>query len=257
MELVQYHVNERIASLTLNRPDKRNALNDEMVEALADAFARAAADDEVKVIILKAAGNVFCAGADLAYLQQLQQNSYEENLVDSERLAALFNQIYRMEKVVIAQIGGHAIAGGCGLATICDIAFSVPSAKFGYTEVKIGFIPAIVSLFLIRKTGETRAKELLLSGRLIDAETARQYNLINFLVAEEALEAQVTEYARMLCDTASGQSLALTKRLFTRLPELSLANGLQYAAEMNAEARGSDDCQRGIAAFLRKEEIKW
>jgi methylglutaconyl-CoA hydratase len=257
MNLVLYDVKDHIAYLTLNRPDKRNALNSEMVEELIKAFSRASADEQAKVIILKANGKVFCAGADLAYLQQLQNNSFEENLADSSQLAMLFQLIYTLNKVVIAQIHGHAIAGGCGLATVCDFSFSVPDASFGYTEVKIGFIPAIVSLFLLRKTGETRARELLLSGELISAEKAKSYNLINYVVEADALEEQVHTFARQLCEKNSAQSMALTKQLISDIQSYSLEEGLAYAAHMNAKARESEDCKKGIAAFVNKEEIKW
>lgn len=257
MSLVLYEVKEQIAYLTLNRPDKRNALNNEMVLALTEAIKNAAEDHAAKVIILKANGKVFCAGADLAYLQQLQNNSFEENLADSSRLANLFHLIYTLDKVVIAQIHGHAIAGGCGLATICDFSFSVPEANFGYTEVKIGFVPAIVSLFLIRKTGETRARELLLSGELISAEKAESYNLINYVVQAAELEERVFTFARQLCEKNSAQSMALTKRLIADVQTLNLQGGLAYAAQMNAKARESEDCKKGIAAFVNKEEIKW
>src|SRR6478609_2823790 len=188
MAFIQYETKNRIAYITLNRPEKRNALNYDVVTELKNAFDRAESDDECKVVILRANGNVFCAGADLEYLQQLQANTYQENLEDSTHLMQLFYQIYTLKKVVIAQIHGHAIAGGCGLVTVCDFAFAVPEAKLGYTEVKIGFIPAIVKVFLLRKIGEAKAKELLLTGDLISAQEARDFGLINYIVSPEELE---------------------------------------------------------------------
>ncbi len=158
---IEYAVADRIGYITLNRPDKRNALSFDLVKELKEAFARAEDDAAVKVIVLRANGEAFCAGADLAYLQNLQKFSHVENLADSNHLKELFLQIYILKKVVIAQVQGHALAGGCGLATVCDFSFSVPEAKFGYTEVKIGFIPAIVMVFLIRKIGEGKARHLL------------------------------------------------------------------------------------------------
>lgn len=255
--MVLYEVSERIAYITLNRPDKRNALNDEMVEALYAAFCRAEEDEQAKVVVLRARGKAFCAGADLAYLQQLQKNSYEENLADSSRLKALFHKIYTLKKTVIAQVQGHAIAGGCGLATVCDVTFSVPEAKFGYTEVKIGFIPAIVSLFLLRKIGEGRAKELLLSGRLIDAQEALALGLVHRVVEADRLETEVKAYALQLCTQNSASSMELTKRMIAEIQERTLEQGLQYAAQMNAMARETDDCRRGIAAFLEKNPLEW
>ncbi|WP_242920446.1 enoyl-CoA hydratase/isomerase family protein [Pontibacter liquoris] len=254
---VTYHVQERVGYITLARPEKRNALNFEVVLELKRAFAKAEDDDVCKVIVLRAEGQVFCAGADLEYLQQLQQNDYHENLADSTHLMELFRLIYTLKKVVIAQIHGHAIAGGCGLATICDFGFTVPEAKFGYTEVKIGFIPAIVNVFLLRKIGEARAKQLLLTGDLISAEEAARYGLVNFVVPAAELEARVFDFAQKLCTENSRQSMEVTKEMIARVQGMSLEEGLQYAAEMNAVARGSDDCQRGIAAFLNKEPLNW
>lgn len=248
---------DRIGYLELNRPDKRNALNAELVNALKIAISEFENDKEVKVLVIKAAGRVFCSGADLAYLQSLQTNTYEENLEDSNNLKELFYKIYTSPKIIIAQIQGHALAGGCGLATVCDFSFAVPEAKFGYTEVKIGFVPAIVKVFLLRKIGEGKAKQLLLDGDLIDAKEAQSMGLINWVVEPEDLEKKVYAYAQKLIIQNSEQSMALTKEMIGRVQEKSLEDGLDYAAAMNARARGSEDCKKGIAAFLNKEHISW
>jgi methylglutaconyl-CoA hydratase len=257
MENIIYEVNERICYITLNRPEKRNALSYELVSELKEAFGRAEKDEQAKVIIFKANGPAFCAGADLGYLQQLQKNTFEENVADSNHLKELFYRIYTLSKVVIAQIQGHALAGGCGLATVCDFSFAVPEARFGYTEVRIGFIPAIVKVFLLRKIGEGRAKELLLSGDLISAETAFAYNLINKVVPSEEIENHVKSFAQNLVKLNSGQSMALTKEMISNVQSLNLEDALDYASKMNASARGSDDCKKGIAAFLNKEKLEW
>jgi methylglutaconyl-CoA hydratase len=257
MNMVEYTVKERIGRITLNRPDKRNALSPEVVEGLKQAFDRAAKDDQVKVIVLNAAGEAFCAGADLAYLQQLQNFSFEENLTDSNQLKELFLNIYTHPKVVIAQVQGHALAGGCGLASICDWVFAVPEAKFGYTEVRIGFIPALVSVFLLRKLGEGAARELLLSGELIAAERAQAIGLINRVVSADKLEAEVNDFASRLIAANSADSMKLTKKLIAEVQGMNLTQALQHAAESNAHARGTNDCKRGIEAFLNKEKIIW
>lgn len=257
MKLVEYAVRSRIGLVTINRPEKRNALSHELVAELTEAFEKAEIDENVKVIILKANGDAFCAGADLTYLQQLQKFSFEENLQDSTRLKELFLKIYTHPKIVIAQVQGHALAGGCGLATVCDFAYAVPQAKFGYTEVKIGFIPAIVTVFLLRKIGEAKSKELLLSGELISAEQAVQIGLINGLAEPEKLETDVWEVAQKLVDGNSGQSMKLTKQLIAKVQSESLSDALNYATEMNARARSTEDCKRGIAAFLNKEKLNW
>jgi methylglutaconyl-CoA hydratase len=257
MKVVEYVVKDRVGLITLNRPEKRNALSHELVADLKEAFAKAEKDDQVKVIILKANGEAFCAGADLTYLQQLQKFSYEENLQDSNHLKELFLKIYTHPKMVIAQVQGHALAGGCGLATVCDFSYAVPQAKFGYTEVKIGFIPAIVTVFLLRKIGEARSKELLLGGELLTAEQAVQIGLINKMVPAEKLEQEVWSLAQKLVEGNSAQSMKLTKQMIAEVQSKPLEEALNYAAEMNARARGTEDCKRGIAAFLNKEKLSW
>ncbi|OAQ39636.1 methylglutaconyl-CoA hydratase [Pedobacter psychrophilus] len=254
---VNYQIINRVAFIEINRPDKRNALNAELVLQLTQCFKKAEKDENVKVIVLKAVGEVFSAGADLDYLKKLQSNSFEENLKDSNQLKDLFQLIYEQPKIVIAQVQGHAIAGGCGLASVCDFVFSVPEAKFGYTEVKIGFIPAIVAVFLLRKIGEGLTKELVFSGDLIDAERAKSINLINFIVDGELIEEEVTKYAEKLCNTTSSQSIALTKQLLNKIQDKPLEEALDFAAEMNAHARSTVDCKRGIQAFLDKNKIVW
>lgn len=257
MNMVEYSVNNRIGFITLNRPEKRNALSFEMVTELKAAFEKAEKDVQVKIIVLKAKGESFCAGADLAYLQQLQQNSFEENLEDSTHLKELFLSVYRAGKVVIAQVEGHAIAGGCGLATVCDFVFSIPEAKFGYTEVKIGFIPAIVMVFLLRKVGEQIGKELLLTGELYSAEEAREKGLINFISNAQQIESDVLMFAEKLITGNSGNSMKVTKQTIAEIQSMEINDALNFAAHKNAEVRASEDCQKGIAAFLGKEKIMW
>lgn len=257
MNTVEYKVDERVATITLNRPEKRNALSPELLTDLKTAFQQAEDDERVRAIILKANGDAFCAGADLAYLQQLQKFSYAENLQDSNHLKELFIRMYTHPKIIIAQVQGHALAGGCGLATVCDWVFAVPEAKFGYTEVKIGFIPALVSVFVVRKIGEGRARELLLGGELISAERAMLMGLINEVVEPEKLEARVREFTNRLITTNSSNSMALTKKLIADIPGRSLEDALNLAAGMNANARSTQDCKRGIEAFLNKEKIIW
>ena len=257
MEFVNYYTDDRIGYIVLNRPDKRNALNSEVVRQLQAAFQQAEADEACKVIVLKANGDVFCAGADMDYIQTLAANSYTENLNDSTQFMELFKQIYNLKKVVIAQVHGPAIAGGCGLATVCDITFAVPEATFGYTEVRIGFVPAIMSVFLVRKIGEGKTKQLLLSGDLISAAEAQALSLINFVVPTQDLERAVLTFARKLCLDNSALSLTLTKEIISHVQTMSLEDGLKYAAEQNAFARSTPDCQRGMAAFLEKKKIYW
>lgn len=256
-ELVKYRCENRIAYITLNRPEKRNALSTELVDGLKQTIRKAEQDTNCKVIVLEAEGEAFCAGADLAYLQQLQNNTFEENLADSEHLKELFLMIYESPKVFIAKIQGHALAGGSGLASVCDFSFAVPEAKLGYTEVKIGFIPAMVLVFLIRKIGEGKAKELLLSGKVMGAEKAKSYGLITEVIEAAQLSSYVDDFATKLCNEASADSLRLTKQLIAEVQHLDIQEGLSAAARKNAEARATDDCKSGIAAFLNKEKLSW
>lgn len=257
MQGITYHISNRIATITLDRPDKRNALNGEVVRELRAAFADAEADENVKVIILAGNGKAFCAGADLEYLQQLQNNTFEENLIDSKELMQLMQDIYSLEKVVIARIEGDAIAGGCGLASVADLSYTVPTAKFGYTEVRIGFVPALVSVFLVRKIGEGRARELLLTGKLITAEEAVRHGLINGVIPAETIKEEVQALAEKLCTETSGNSLKVTKQLVSAALDKSLGEALEAAARTNAETRQHPDCKKGIGAFLDKLKPVW
>jgi methylglutaconyl-CoA hydratase len=255
--LVLFEVTNRVGYITLNRPAKRNALNFEFVQEIKNTFERAEQDETCKVIVLQATGDAFCAGADLAYLQQLQQNTYAENLSDSEHLMHLFKAIYTSKKIVIAQVNGAAIAGGSGLATVCDFCFATPHSTFGYTEVKIGFVPAIVMVFLVRKVSEKMAKQLLLTGDVFEAQKALEFGLINEIVPADKIAETVFAFAQKLCVQTSAQSTGMVKEMLAQVQEITLEEGLQYAANMNAAARNTEDCKKGIAAFLTKQKLTW
>jgi methylglutaconyl-CoA hydratase len=257
METLLYHTHERVAYLTLNRPQKRNAFNAQLVTELAQAFAQAQADEQVRVVVLQANGPVFCAGADLGFLQSLQTATPAQNLADSLALMQLYRQIYRLPKPVIAAVQGPALAGGCGLATVCDLVLAAPEATFGYTEVKIGFVPAIVMVFLVRKLGEARARQLLLTAELVPAPTTHAWGLVTELVPPEQLAARTQQLAQQLAVGNSGQALAATKQLLAQVQDLPLDAALELAAQTNAQARASPDCQRGVAAFLNKTPLAW
>lgn len=252
-----YEVADRIATITLNRPEKRNAFNSLLVKELTGAIRLAEEEDEVKVIVLKANGKAFCAGADLDFLQQMQNFTEEENLADSAALGEMFMGIYRSSKVYISQIEGHAIAGGCGLASICDFSFAVPEAQFGYTEVRIGFLPAIVMAFLLRKVGETRAREWLLSGDLYPAATAEAHGLITRVIPADEIADHVRALALRLTTQNSATSLALTKKMMADIPTFPIDQAVAFAARMNAISRGTPDCKAGISAFLNKQTPTW
>ncbi len=254
---IEYTVENRVAFITLNRPDKRNALNAEMITELKKAFESAGKDTTVKLAVLRANGEAFSAGADLADLRRLQQNSFEENLADSRHLMELYRQIYFHNKLTIAQVEGPAIAGGCGLATICDLCYSIPGAKFGYPEVRIGFIPALVSVFLVRKIGEGKARELLLTGKLIPAEAAAAMGLISGVMEKATIRNKVRELADEMTVSASANAIELTKKLIANSLEEPFLEALEKAAILNAEARATEDCKKGIRAFLNRERLTW
>lgn len=256
-ELIRYAVADKVATITLNRPDKRNALSAALVAALRAALDEAAADDAVRVVVLSGEGATFSAGADLGALEVLQSASPLENLADSEHLAGLFAQLYLHPKPVIARVHGHAIAGGCGLAAVCDFALVAEGARLGFTEVRIGFVPAIVAVFVLRKLGEAAARDLLLRGGLIAAGEAARMGLVTRALPAAALDEAVAALARELAADTSASAVALTKRLLAYLPGMGLQEALAFATQANAFARATDDCQAGIAAFLNKTAPPW
>jgi methylglutaconyl-CoA hydratase len=255
--VLREEIENRICRLTLHRPEKRNALNPALVAALTERIAYHMRDSGTRVIVLEGAGEAFCAGADLAYLQEIRHNSREENIADSMRLKALYELILSGPKPVIAAVHGPALAGGCGLANACDFCFATPDASFGYTETKIGFIPALVSVFLQRKINGQQARELLLSGRILNPNEARELGMVSRIFEAENFMDEVMQFAGKLAAQNSGEAIALTKRLLWESSGLSMDEGMNLAAAMNAEARSSTDCIRGIDAFLNKEKISW
>lgn len=240
-----------IRTLTLNRPEKRNALNDGLVAALKAALKEADMDDAVRAVVIRGAGKDFCSGADLSALQKIAGASYEENLEDAKSLADLFAMPRKMRVPVIAAVHGRALAGGCGLATACDIVLSTESAVFGYPEVKIGFVPAIVTAFLRRNVSEKRAFELLTRGFEFTAQEANFLGLVNRIYPEEGFDAAVLEYASVY-EKLSSSAVRLTKKLLFQMDALNFDDSIDIGSEVNAEARMTEDCQKGIAKFLNK-----
>jgi methylglutaconyl-CoA hydratase len=255
--LVLTSISDRIGYIKLNNPEKRNALSPAIILGLKEAFFMMELNEDVKVVVLSASGKAFCAGADLAYLQQMQAFTFQENLADSHGLKNLFELVYNFPKVVIAEVQGHALAGGCGLVTVCDFAFSAPAALFGYTEVAIGFVPALVSVFLLEQIGGAKTKELLLSGELITSSKAAELGLITEVIQSEELKKTVFDFAQKLITNNSSFSMTETKMLLRELTKESRIKALNYAAELNAKARAHADCKHGIAAFISKSKPSW
>jgi methylglutaconyl-CoA hydratase len=245
-----------IATLTLNRPEKRNAISAPMIDDVLAALAAAEEDRAVRIVIFTGAGKAFCAGMDLEALQALAKQTSEQNLADSRRMAKMFHLVYNFPKPLITAVNGAAIAGGCGLATFSDFTIAVPGAKFGYTEVRIGFIPALVSVMLRRQIGEKHARDLLLTGRIIEAAEAFRLGLVTEIVPPDDLMKRAREVADMFLD-ASPTSLAMTKRLLLRYDEDQLRQQLELATQENAHIRATEDFREGVASFLEKRPPKW
>jgi methylglutaconyl-CoA hydratase len=254
---LDYEVTERVAYITLNRPEKRNAFDAILVRELAQAFATAEKSGDVRCVVLRANGPVFSAGADLAYIRDVSKYTFEENLEDSRSLMRLFMQMYGSRKPIIAQVQGPALAGGCGLATVCDIIVASSDASFGYPEARIGFVAALVMLFLVRRIGEGNARELLLTGRTLSSEEGRSIGLINKVTDPNELTATVKGYAAVLTKEVSASSVAITKEILSKVHGMDMQHALEFAARMNAATRMTGDCKRGINAFLHKEKIEW
>jgi methylglutaconyl-CoA hydratase len=244
-----------IGTITLNRPEKRNAISTQMIVELQTAL------DEIernhlRVVIITGAGKAFCAGMDLEMLAAIAQQSPQENQEDSRRMARMFRRIWSFPKPMIAAVNGYALAGGCGIATLCDFTLAAPEAKFGYTEVKIGFLPAIVSVFLTRQIGDKRARDLLLTGRLIEAQEAREIGLVNEIVAPEHLMERAHELSELLISASPG-SLARAKRLLTTAEAAEIDAELERAVLENARIRCTPDFKEGLASFLEKRKPVW
>lgn len=257
MDQIRTYKEGRRAVIVLSQPQKRNALSPLMIKELTAAFKDHTDDHEVKAIVLRADGTTFCAGADLGFLREMQQYGYAENVADSTALRDLYYQLYTCPKPVIAEVQGHAIAGGCGLLTVCDFVFAVPEAKFGYTEVRIGFIPAIVMSFLVRRIGGGHARRLLLGGELIGAEEACNLGLITKVVTKDMLTQAVDDFVTQLLKSNSAEAMAMTKQMLAEVQSMTFVDALSHGVEINAKARNTSDCRRGIDAFLRKENLEW
>jgi len=245
----------QLATLTLNRPDKRNAISGRMISELQSAL------DEIehrhtRVAIVTGSGKSFCAGMDLEMLSAIATQSAAENMEDSRRMAKMFRRVWSFSKPLIAAVNGAALAGGCGIATLCDFTLAVPEAKFGYTEVKIGFLPAIVSVFLTRQIGDKHARDLLLTGRLVTAEEAAKLGLISEIVPAERLMERAGELADTLI-AASPVSLTRAKRLLTSAAQASVDADLERAILENARIRCTADFREGLASFLEKRKPVW
>jgi methylglutaconyl-CoA hydratase len=253
-ELVRYTHDGPAAVVTIDRPDRRNALSRALIAQLADAFRRAAADDAVRSVILTGSGAAFCAGMDLDELRATLGDEADKVWDDAARLSALYEQMYSLPKPTIAAVNGAAVAGGAGLVTVCDLAVAVPAAKFGYPEVRRGLVAAMVLPHLLRHVGERTARWLLLTGELIDAAAAERAGLVNAVVPAEALLDTARAWCRSLAE-GGPKALATTKELLRRCSRQAV--GVDELARASAEPRLTDECRGGLAAFFDKRPVPW
>jgi methylglutaconyl-CoA hydratase len=256
------HNDSGVETILLNRPEKRNALTPQLISDLTRALEAAGANPHCSVVILTGAGSAFCAGLDLEHLQAMSQDSphdprfLQDCQTDAENIADLLRAVYCLPKPSIAAVNGPAIAGGMGIATLCDFTLAVPEAKFGYTEVRIGFVPAIVSVFLRAQIGDKRSRDLLLTGRLIDAAEAAALGLVTRIVAEPELMPEARALAERLLRN-SPAAMEATKRLLTKFADKHLPGEIEAAILANVQARATDDFREGVRAFLEKRNPEW
>jgi len=248
---IQYSVEKSIARLTLNRPDKRNALDDEIVREFKIALKAAATDETVRVVLVSGAGKDFCSGADLASLQRISEAGVEESMASAAVMGELFVEMRRHPRPIIAAVRGRALAGGCGLATACDIILAAESSQFGYPEVNIGFIPAMVMAILRRSVSEKRAFESITRGEIITARAALEIGMINRVFADDQFESEVEAYAAKLA-SKSASAVSLAKSLLYHMDGMTFETAIQAGIQMNAITRMTEDCKSGVERFLKK-----
>lgn len=247
--VLQYSVDEGVATLLLNRPDKRNALSGELIDALKEALGQAEADASVRVVLIKGAGKDFCSGADLEELERSADMGHEESVREAARLGDLFVRMRRYARPIVAAVHGRALAGGAGLATACDLVLAAEDAELGYPEVHLGFVPAMVMTILRRKVPEALAFELVTRGDRISAARAAEIGLVNRVFAAERFDEAVHEYVTELASRPPS-SVALSKELLYAIDGVGFEDGIAMGAEVNAVARQTEECREGVRRFL-------
>jgi len=256
LETVLYKAEKNVAYVTLNRPDVHNAFDDVMIRELTEAFDDIGKRQEVRAVVLSGEGKSFCAGADLNWMRRVKDYSYDDNLCESLELSDMLYKIYASPKPTIARVNGAAIGGGTGLVAVCDIAVAAETAKFSFSEVKLGLIPACISPYVLRKCGEGRCREFFLTGERLTADKALSAGLVNVIVPPEELDAAVDHYLSQLLSSGP-EAITTCKELLRNVPQMSHDEVKKYTAEVIARIRMSDEGQEGMAAFLEKRRPKW
>ena len=253
---ITYEKDDRIARVTFNRPEIHNAFNWIVITEMAQVFLEIEKDDDIRVVLLTGKGKSFCAGADLNWMRGVIKQSFEENLAESNALADLFHQIYTFKRPVIGRINGAAIGGGTGFVAVCDIAIAARSAKFSFSEVKIGVVPACIGPYVVKKMGEGKARELFITGERMNGDRAYEVGLVNKVVDDEQLDAEVNSLVRSVLSSGP-EAVAMAKRLVSEVPGMTQDEYKPFTAEMIARLRISDEGQEGMDAFLSKRKPKW
>lgn len=256
METIRFSADGGLARVILNRPDVHNAFNDIMIRELDTVFDDIRERNDLRVVVLTGEGRSFCAGADLNWMRRVKDYSYEENYQESLELANVLYKIYTLPKPTIACVNGAAIGGGTGLVAVCDVAIASRRAKFSFSEVKLGLIPACISPYVLKKCGEGNCREFFLTGERLTAEKAFRAGLVNQVVEPEEVEKAVNGIAENLL-TSGPAAITQCKELLRRVSAMSLEKAREYTAEVIAKLRMSDEGQEGMAAFLEKRKPKW
>jgi len=256
LKTVEYTVHNAIARVTLNRPEVHNAFNDVMIKELNVVFDDIEKNQDIRVVVLTGKGKSFCAGADLNWMKRVKDYSYDDNLKGSLKLADMFYKIYTSPKPTIAQVNGTAIGGGTGLVAVCDIAIAADRAKFSFSEVKLGLIPACISPYVMKKCGEGKCREFFLTGERLTAERAHAAGLVNMVAPLDELDNVVDELVKRLLSSGP-EAITKCKELLSNVAEMSLEEAKKYTAEVIAKMRISNEGQEGMAAFLEKRKPKW
>ena len=249
--MIEYRLDAGVARITLNRPEKRNALGPDLIAAIREALGKTARDENVRVVLLAGAGPDFCSGADLGALDQTADAGVLDHLASARQLAELFFEMRHHRRPIVAAVRGRALAGGCGLATACDLVLASESAQFGYPEVKIGFVPAMVMAILRRSISEKRAFELIATGEIISAAQAHAVGMINRVYPDAEVDARVEDYVRALA-AKSASAVSLGKNLLYHMDGMTFEAAIEAGIHGNALARMTEDARRGIERFVKK-----
>ena len=253
---VKYEIDDRVARVTFNRPEIHNAFNATVITEMQQVFNEIEKDDDIRVVVLTGAGKSFCAGADLNWMRSVVNQSFEENLAESNALAELFHNMYSCKRPIIGRINGAAIGGGTGFVAVCDIAITARSAVFSFSEVKIGVVPACIGPYVVKKIGEGKTRELFITGERMNAERAHEVGLVNRVVDDDQLDSEVDKLIKFILSSGP-EAVAMAKKLIGEVPAMTPEQFKPYTAEMIARLRISDEGQEGMDAFLNKRKPRW